>query len=85
MRRRLVTDFGESPTDPAYVDRASVMSRLLDRYMDEGLLYFEDDYDDDDLFYFNFVVRIVALYLLFCFARNSSNSRISSGTKDIIF
>ncbi|KAL3781732.1 hypothetical protein ACHAW5_001714 [Stephanodiscus triporus] len=43
LRRRLVTDFGEIPTDPAHVDRASVMNRLLDRYMDEGLSYFDDE------------------------------------------
>ncbi len=43
LRRRLVMDFGESPTDPAHVDRASVMRRLLERYRDEGLSYHDSD------------------------------------------
>ena len=43
LRRRLVMDFGESPTDPAHVDRAYVMRRLLERYRDEGLSYHDSD------------------------------------------
>jgi hypothetical protein len=48
LRRRLVSDFGESPTDPAVVGRAEVMRRLLGRYRDEGLSYYPDDYGDGD-------------------------------------
>jgi hypothetical protein len=36
-------DFGERPTNPAHVDRASVMSRLLERYRNEGLSYHDGD------------------------------------------
>lgn len=35
LRRRLVADFGEEPTDPAAVGRADVMARLLERYRRE--------------------------------------------------
>lgn len=38
LRRRLVTDFGQVPTDPATVDRAGVMDRLLSCYEKEGML-----------------------------------------------
>ena len=38
LRRRLVSDFGQAPTDPETVLRADVMSRLLDCYAAEGLL-----------------------------------------------
>mmetsp|Transcript_10673 Transcript_10673/g.23602 ORF Transcript_10673/g.23602 Transcript_10673/m.23602 type:complete len:490 (+) Transcript_10673:144-1613(+) len=38
LRRRLVRDFGEEPTDPALVERAGVMERLLRCYQIEGLL-----------------------------------------------
>eukprot|EP00554_Chaetoceros_debilis_P007776 CAMPEP_0194077738 /NCGR_PEP_ID=MMETSP0149-20130528/4311_1 /TAXON_ID=122233 /ORGANISM="Chaetoceros debilis, Strain MM31A-1" /LENGTH=571 /DNA_ID=CAMNT_0038758853 /DNA_START=76 /DNA_END=1788 /DNA_ORIENTATION=- len=36
LRRRLVQDFGQRPTDAAEVDRAGVMSRLLEAYTNEG-------------------------------------------------
>lgn len=35
LRRRLVADFGQPPTDPASVPRAEVMDRLLECYRDE--------------------------------------------------
>ncbi|KAL3808711.1 hypothetical protein ACHAXA_003790 [Cyclostephanos tholiformis] len=43
LRRRLVMDFGESPTDPAHVDRAAVMRKLLERYRDEKLSYYDGE------------------------------------------
>jgi hypothetical protein len=36
LRRRLVEDFGESPTDPETVQRPEVMARLLELYEEEG-------------------------------------------------
>jgi hypothetical protein len=47
LRRRLVMDFGELPTDPSIVDRACVVQRLLTRYHNEGLSYFNNNNDDD--------------------------------------
>lgn len=38
LRRRLVQDFGQEPTDPEAVDRAEVMQRLLECYHKEGLM-----------------------------------------------
>ena len=38
LRRRLVQDFGQLPTDAAVVDRAGVMERLLTCYEDEQLV-----------------------------------------------
>ena len=38
LRRRLVQDFGQEPTDPEEVDRAEVMQRLLACYHKEGLM-----------------------------------------------
>ncbi|KAL7554152.1 hypothetical protein ACHAWF_017553, partial [Thalassiosira exigua] len=38
LRRRLVQDFGQEPTDPALVNRAGVVERLLRCYQSEGLL-----------------------------------------------
>ena len=38
LRRRLVQDFGQVPTDAAVVDRSGVMQRLLKCYQDEGLM-----------------------------------------------
>lgn len=38
LRRRLVQDFGQEPTDPEEVDRAEVMQRLLACYHNEGLM-----------------------------------------------
>jgi hypothetical protein len=37
LRRRLVEDFGQKPTDPEVIDRAGVMERLLKCYEEEGL------------------------------------------------
>ena len=37
LRRRLVQDFGQVPTDAAEVDRAGVMERLLKCYQGEGM------------------------------------------------
>ena len=37
LRKRLVQDFGQVPTDPAKVGRAGVMERLLECYRREGL------------------------------------------------
>ena len=37
LRKRLVQDFGQVPTDPAMVGRAGVMERLLECYRREGL------------------------------------------------
>jgi len=42
LRRRLVMDFGEVPTDPSIIDRACVVQRLLTRYHNEGLSYFDN-------------------------------------------
>ena len=38
LRKRLVQDFGQVPIDPAQVDRAGVMERLLECYRREGLV-----------------------------------------------
>ena len=38
LRRRLVEDFGQEPTDPEVIDRAGVMERLLKCYEEEGLM-----------------------------------------------
>ena len=38
LRRRLVQDFGQIPTDPSTVNRANVMDRLLKCYAKEGLM-----------------------------------------------
>lgn len=48
LRRRLVMDFGEMPTDPSIVDRACVVQRLLTRYHTEGLSYFDNDHDSSE-------------------------------------
>jgi len=37
LRKRLVCDFHQTPTDPTTVDRAGVMKLLLQAYHDEGL------------------------------------------------
>ena len=42
LRKRLVCDFGKTPTDPAKVDRSGVMRELLKAYFDEGLAYFPE-------------------------------------------
>lgn len=38
LRRRLVEDFGQEPTDPEVINRAGVMKRLLKCYEEEGLM-----------------------------------------------
>jgi Leucine-rich repeat (LRR) protein len=38
LRRRLVSDFGREPTNPAVVSRADVMAMLLEAYRQEGLV-----------------------------------------------
>mmetsp|Transcript_5585 Transcript_5585/g.8560 ORF Transcript_5585/g.8560 Transcript_5585/m.8560 type:complete len:546 (-) Transcript_5585:70-1707(-) len=48
LRRRLVRDFGQEPTDPKLVDRAEVMERLLRCYQMEGLLHFGDNHNNDN-------------------------------------
>lgn len=47
LRRRLVQDFGQRPTDAAEVDRAGVMSRLLKAYANEGWVDVDADADID--------------------------------------
>jgi len=50
LRRRLVRDFGQEPTDPNEVDRAGVMARLLRCYENEGMLRLPNSSGDlDDL------------------------------------
>eukprot|EP00978_Attheya_sp_CCMP212_P010277 scaffold24753_cov33-Attheya_sp.AAC.2 len=39
LRRRLVRDFGQLPTDPTNVDRAGVMQLLLQAYENEGMCH----------------------------------------------
>jgi len=39
LRRRLVCDFNQLPTDPLYVDRSNVMKLLLKEYYNEKLAY----------------------------------------------
>ncbi len=46
LRRRLVQDFGETPTDPSLVNRAEVMNRLLTRYHKEGMLVLDAEQAD---------------------------------------
>lgn len=48
LRRRLVQDFGQEPSDPLKVVRAEVMERLLRCYQAEGLLSM-DGVDSSDL------------------------------------
>jgi len=42
LRKRLVQDFGQEPTDASLVDRAQVMSMLLHCYYKEGLMSFPE-------------------------------------------
>ena len=49
LRRRLVQDFGQEPTDPEVVDRAEVMQRLLACYHKEGLLEVPSSSSDKNL------------------------------------
>lgn len=46
LRKRLVCDFGKTPTDPSEVDRAGVMKDLLKAYFDEGMAYFSEGVDE---------------------------------------
>jgi hypothetical protein len=48
LRRRLVQDFGQEPTDPEVVDRAEVMERLLACYREEGLMEMPQSSSEDD-------------------------------------
>ena len=49
LRRRLVRDFGQPPTDPETIGRAEVMKILLDCYRKEKLLSLDDDVHDLNL------------------------------------